>query len=527
MIFRDIINKSDTSVTGISAPVNSGILINGPIELSPFGKVIVLVEAELIIPLSYQAKRRYSSIGTATNSGINYTSDSKIVYMSHDYYFRQFVSGNEVQCDVLIVNRNLYPVILLWSYFSLKCKLVVINSPLLDSIEVGYDHDPAAVGQFSIESGDPKLIQACRFSLKIDSKETVIMIVASDLEVDLCRKTIIGKTSYIKSDVYHLNESSNITIINVKLREAYLGTADHVIDLGKRTDDLSTCTGGLIRQTQIIDQTTAVENAYMGSNIYSYHQPSDKLYDDRYESTYFRTRMTIGLSLIGLSSVKLLNSKHRRLLRRLNVVNSENLANFCTSLPLGIRTAVFLYRWIYDQGYPCYAGIVIACFIDSCTPYFTLPRSQKYIDYNFNLNIEERKHQRFRGNNDIDTILTLWIAYNKSPFPEVFCTQNSVSYTGLESIRVLINQCINVVSCDKQEIRIATDTDNAIKILDDIYADRRVIRIGVEDTYRTIKHQIYKLDSYNSMTKTKKILTVLRYANLNDDLNTRMITMAY
>src|SRR5579871_420802 len=238
--------------------------------------------------------------------------------------------------------------------------------------------------------------------MKLSYDGTVLLIVGGDFDVDLSREIINTKINYIRSNYYH-HEDSKITVVDVKLREAYTEVADFVIDLCVRKDNMSTCTGSIMMQTEIIDKTTAKENSFMGKEIYSYCKSSNHLYDNRYESLYFQTRITIGLASMGVN-VSLVNQNRYQLLEKLSVLHSNELANFCTSLPLGIRVSVFLYRWIHEFGYPCYPGIVIASFIDSYMPYFALPKSQQDVSYNTILCIEERKHQRYRTNNDIDTI---------------------------------------------------------------------------------------------------------------------------
>src|SRR5690349_16798672 len=151
MIFNKLL-ESDNDMVCIETPVNSGFLINAPIEFASIGKTtIVITDSELTKLLYPQAKRRYKSVGFAINSEISYTLDNKIIYLSHDYYFRQLVAGNEIKCNVLVVNRNLYPISLLWSYYSMKCKLIMVNCPTLSNIKLLFDRDPAAIAQFTID----------------------------------------------------------------------------------------------------------------------------------------------------------------------------------------------------------------------------------------------------------------------------------------------------------------------------------------------------------------------------------------
>src|SRR5579871_634725 len=129
MIFDKLVDKSD-SILFIDSPVNSGLLIDGPLELARMKKTtIVLVEPELTKILSVKARNYNKSVGAATNDEVDYNPSNIIIYMSHDYFFRQFVIDNEIKCDILIVNRNIYPSIILYEHFHLKCKIFLLNCP--------------------------------------------------------------------------------------------------------------------------------------------------------------------------------------------------------------------------------------------------------------------------------------------------------------------------------------------------------------------------------------------------------------
>lgn len=138
------------------------------------------------------------------------------------------------------------------------------------------------------------------------------------------------------------------------------------------------------------------------------------------------------------------------------------MGDFAPSVPLGVRSAAFLWNWI-QTGYPLYPGIVIACVIDvHNVGYFYMPRRKRF-ESNFDYQLSCSTHinsyfSKWIGESSLETYLNMWEDFTKKvgrslyrlttePFSYNYrhwSRQNSINYKQLSELVLIISQTYKV-----------------------------------------------------------------------------------
>ena len=197
-------------------------------------------------------------------------------------------------------------------------------------------------------------------------------------------------------------------------------------------------------------------------------------------------------------------SESIQLLTRLNMLDNDSgkiivtpCGDFAPTVPLGVRNACFLWRWI-QQGLPLYPGIVVASLIDShSTGYFYVPRKRQnmsQIEYNSFCDAYITKtFKHWVGVTPLHTYLNMWKAFTTSfarfhyrlidnPSSVNFnkwTGKNSVNQRQLCDLVSIISQTYRIVSSNNKRNHVSIiDTDmimtNSIPIFQDIYQDNAI-----------------------------------------------------
>jgi HrpA-like RNA helicase len=128
-------------------------------------------------------------------------------------------------------------------------------------------------------------------------------------------------------------------------------------------------------------------------------------------------------AIVGIDSYRVRQSVE--LLKRLEMLKEEQgtlivtpCGDFAPSVPLGVRNAAFLWRWI-EKDKPIYPGAVIASIIDAHSiGYFWLPRKRKEMTpFEYNIFCDEYIQKTFKawiGETPLHTYLNMWAAFTKS-----------------------------------------------------------------------------------------------------------------
>jgi len=170
---------------------------------------------------------------------------------------------------------------------------------------------------------------------------------------------------------------------------------------------------------------------------------------------------------------------------------------FAPSVPLGVRNAAFLWRWI-KLGYPLYPGIVIASIIDTHSAgFFFIPRKPKNLDMSdypdfCNKHIE-KIFNRWIGETPLHTYLNMWRAlmnqigrghyqFIKDPYTYNYrrwSRDNSTNYKQLNDLVSTVSQVYRVTNSQFKHVDVLLfDTDSmiakAVPILQDIYSDNTI-----------------------------------------------------
>lgn len=184
-----------------------------------------------------------------------------------------------------------------------------------------------------------------------------------------------------------------------------------------------------------------------------------------------------------------------------NIVVTE-CGDFVPNVPLGVRNATFLWRWI-KQGYPIYPGVVIASIIDvHSTGYFYIPhkkRDMSPIEYNKFCDDYINKHFKdWIGQTPIHTYLNMWCSFVKflgrshynfiiNPYSVNYrrwTRNNSINDRQFWDVISIISQTYRTVRINRQNVNVSVfDTtemiDNAVPILQDIYNDNIMTPYGM------------------------------------------------
>lgn len=128
-------------------------------------------------------------------------------------------------------------------------------------------------------------------------------------------------------------------------------------------------------------------------------------------------------TIVGVDHEKVISSIE--LLLKLELLKDQpdkivvtNAGNFAPKVPLDVRTATFLWRWIQD-GHPMYPGIVLAGLIGAYNiGYFFVPRKMPHISKDeyesFCYTYVSKTFKKWRGYTQLHTYLNMWIDLAKS-----------------------------------------------------------------------------------------------------------------
>lgn len=185
-----------------------------------------------------------------------------------------------------------------------------------------------------------------------------------------------------------------------------------------------------------------------------------------------------------------------------------NCGHFAPSVPLGVRNAAFLWRWI-QAGIPVYPGIVIACIIDvHSNGYFYIPRKKnQQTPFEYNLFCQEFIQETFHkwiGETPLNTYLNMWSAFTRqtgrnhyrlisepgSQNYRRWSRDNSMNYKQLSELVSITAQTYRVVRgyFRRADVNVylfdaAADMKRALPILQDIYHDNTLEALCSGDMY--------------------------------------------
>lgn len=217
------------------------------------------------------------------------------------------------------------------------------------------------------------------------------------------------------------------------------------------------------------------------------------------------------------------------LLTRLGMIKEINgkirvtpCGNFAPSVPLGVRNAAFLWRWI-EAGHPAYPGVVIASIIDAhSVGYFYVPRKRRDMSpYEYNLFCNEYIQRTFSdwiGETGVHTYLNMWIDFAKSinglhyrlidnPVSikyRQWAREKSVHQRQFWELMSIVSQTYRVVRQSMRGQRVDVNvalfsTDDimakASPILQDIYSDHAMLLDFMGDMHHPVTHGKYVFDN--------------------------------
>lgn len=217
------------------------------------------------------------------------------------------------------------------------------------------------------------------------------------------------------------------------------------------------------------------------------------------------------------------------LLTRLGMIKEINgkirvtaCGNFAPSVPLGVRNAAFLWRWI-EADKPVYPGVMIAAIIDAhSVGYFYVPRKHRDMSpYEYNVFCNEYIQRTFAdwiGETGIHTYLNMWLAFAKSinglhyrlidnPSSIKYrrwAKDNSVHQRQFWELMSIVSQTYRAVRQSMRGQRVDFNvslfsTDEIMKdaspILQDIYSDNAMLLDLMGDMYHPITHGKYVFDN--------------------------------
>jgi ATP-dependent helicase HrpB len=221
-------------------------------------------------------------------------------------------------------------------------------------------------------------------------------------------------------------------------------------------------------------------------------------------------------TIAGIDQYRVVNSI--RLLTRLDMLKEEEgkqvvtpCGDFAPTVPLGVRNAAFLWRWI-QQGYPIYPGIVIACLIDAhSTGYFYIPRKKNNMstaEYNeFCDNYIQQTFKNWIGETPVHTYLNMWHSFTASLARSHFrlidepnsinfrrwARENSVNQRQLWEMISIVSQTYRIIRRDIHRVDVNVtvfDTNEiinkAIPIFQDIYSDNAMSPGWTDDMYHPV-----------------------------------------
>lgn len=185
--------------------------------------------------------------------------------------------------------------------------------------------------------------------------------------------------------------------------------------------------------------------------------------------------------------------------------------DFAPTVPLGVRNAAFLWRWI-QLGNPIYPGIVIACLIDAhTTGYFYIPRKKRDMSpYEYNEFCNEYIQKTFStwiGETPLHTYLNMWSAFTASlgrahfrlvDDPSSINFRNwarrcSINQRQIWEAISIISQTYRIVRQNIRRVNVNVNTfdvnaimQTAIPIFQEIYSDNAMCPGWMGDMYHPI-----------------------------------------
>lgn len=240
-------------------------------------------------------------------------------------------------------------------------------------------------------------------------------------------------------------------------------------------------------------------------------------------------------SIIDADDYKIENSLD--LLISLNLIEKRGekiyvlpAGNFVPTVPLGIRNATFLWKWL-KAGYSLYQGCVIACLIDvHNNGYFYFPRKRRdQSPADYNMAMEEYIDLNFRkwiGETPLHTYLNMWndltTQSGRNHFRLVsepwtynyrnWSNKNHINYKQLTEFVTILSQTYRVIRSAKLfpiDVNIVTFDTNAIltraaPFLKDVYSDLIMKRILHGDYIHPISGYQYTFDRRRIISKIER-----------------------
>ncbi len=191
------------------------------------------------------------------------------------------------------------------------------------------------------------------------------------------------------------------------------------------------------------------------------------------------------------------------------------------AVPLSIRNAIVLSRWI-DRGYPIFPAIAILSMIDCFgPPYWTLPQrqpDQDPTDYRIEVFTSTSRLNFLKGYDDVDTLTNLWNAFmeaiggpdGRSEDIVAWATRYGLSPSKLREVLFLVKQCVDLcrkegLECDVGPFETKTATNLLRPLLAEVYGNL-LLRLSISTnslSYLPVKedelspNQEYTLDTFS------------------------------
>ncbi|CAH6419124.1 ATP-dependent helicase [uncultured virus] len=194
--------------------------------------------------------------------------------------------------------------------------------------------------------------------------------------------------------------------------------------------------------------------------------------------------------------------------------------NFAPSVPLGVRNAAFLWRWM-EAKLPLYPGVVIATIIDvHSNGYFYIPRKKRnQSPFEYNVFCSEYIKTRFGtwiGDTPLHTYLNMWNAFTKNLGRNHFrvvsepwsynyrrwSKDHSMNYRQLSEMITVLSQTYRNIRSSRRRTDVNVEffdvkemIDKATPMLQDIYQDVAIGRSWMGDMHHPITGYKYTYDN--------------------------------
>lgn len=466
---------SENATVSVVASTGSGKSVGLPAAIAATGArcFITVPTRTAAISLSeyqkvIQKDLKNISVGYAAEGNINYTKDTKIVYVTGGHMRKKllsyFTNGKARAIDftdVLVVDEvhtgslDNSIIISLWMIarkMKVQIPRLVIASatPVPLSIQpppkeynVVIPAYPISIKYLNADLEEDKvLIAAADKASDIHDKfplaEGHILVfapgsnevetIASLLKVANTAEIITAFSALSTEDINKIYKKSDkrkiIVATNIAEMSITISDIGFVVDtmLEKRVE--TSLSGGMRLSTRFISKDSAKQRAGRTGRTkpgICYRMCSEAFYERLEEHRPAEIeRVPIYESVmemlaVGLNPEEVLKEldpekirKTIELLSKLGMINLgvvTELGHFAPKLQFSVRNACFLYKWIKDDKYPIFPGIVICAIIDCYGPnYFWFPRK---LDRDA-LSEYKGKFKKYAGGNDLELYLNMW-----------------------------------------------------------------------------------------------------------------------